>query len=138
MSFVSQYLTEVKPTIDRAVDNTLFDLAAGLKDRIKRNAQDKVYSYGATASAMAKRRYTIGAAGNISVHTGEYEVTLINESTMQGGDGHETEMVEEGWSNFRQPGPRPFMDEAMNDYIDSGEAETTLANGLRRYGFTVT
>lgn len=137
MSFVSQYLTEIKPLIDRAVENALPDLADGLKRKIGEKAQSEVYSYGATGSAMAKRRYTIGEPTGIAAHYGSYQLTLINERTMQGGDGHEVEMVEEGWANFRQPGPRPFMDEALEEFVGSGEADATLARVLRSYGFIV-
>lgn len=137
MSFVSQYLLEVKPQIERAIDNALPSLAQGLKQKIEEKARTEVYSYPATASAMAKRRGTIGSAANISMHMGERQVTLVNESTMQHGGGAETQMVEEGWANYRQPGPRPFMDEARDEYVDSGEADATLANVLKSYGFTV-
>ena len=138
MSFVSQFLTEVRPQIDRAVAMALPDMAQGLKKKIAEKAQSEVYSYGATASAMAKRRGTIGEPSGIAAHYGEYSLQLVNERTMQGGMGHEVEMVEEGWSNFRQPYPRPFMDEALNEYVDGGEADRTLANALRAYGFVVT
>ena len=138
MSFVSQFITEIRPQIDRAVATALPDLAQGLKKKIKEKAQSEVYSYDATPSAMAKRRGTIGEPSGIAAHYGEYSVELVNERTMQGGMGHEVEMVEEGWENFRQPGPRPFMDEALNEYVDSGEAGQALVNALRAYGFVVT
>ena len=137
MSFVSQYLLEVKPQIERAIDNALPDLAQGLKQKIEEKARQNVYSYPATASAMAKRRGMLGGAANISMHMGDKELTLINETTLQHASAKETQIVEEGWGNYRQPGPRPFMDEARDEYVDSGEADATLANVLRSYGFTV-
>lgn len=137
MSFVSQFLKEVRPQIDRAVDNALPSLAEGLKKKIKQKADSEVYSYAATASAMAKRRHSIAAAGNMAMRMGYYQVEIENQATMQGGDGHEVEMVEEGWGEFRQPYPRPFMDMALDEYVTGGEGDATLAEVLRSYGFTV-
>ena len=48
----------------------------------------------------------------------------------------ETSFVESGASNYRQPFPRPFMDEALEDY-SAGRAEIDLADALRSMGFTV-
>lgn len=135
MSFVSQF-NLIKTSIDGAVQSALPTLAEGLKRKIAQKATENVYSYGATGSAMAKRRYTIGSDGNLQSEIGTAQVTIVNTSTMQGGMGHEVEMVEEGWSEFRQPGPRPFMDDALDEFV-AGEGQETLARVMREHGFTV-
>lgn len=58
--------------------------------------------------------------------------------------GHIVNIVENGgpWQwhkkNGDLPGPRPFMQEGLNDYIDGGFADADLAEGLRTRGYKVT
>lgn len=57
--------------------------------------------------------------------------------------GHIVNIVENGgpWQwhkkNGDLPGPRPFMEEGLKDYVDGGFADADLAEGLRARGYTV-
>ena len=137
MNCLDEYMSTIKPRIEAAVASAMPMLGEKLAAEIDRQAQERVYSYAATGWAMAKRRGTIGALANLRIAAGQSSVEIENQSVMQGGLANETAMVEEGWSNFRQPGPRPFMDEAMNEYVDSGKGDRDLAEHLRAAGFTV-
>lgn len=137
MNCLEEYLTSIKPRIDGAVDAAMPKLANGVVDVIGQKAQANVYIYPATGWAMSKRRGTIGKMENMEINAGGYQAEIVNHATMQGGMGHEVEMVEEGWSNFRQPGPRPFMDEALDEYVSSGRGDRELAEQLRAAGFEV-
>ena len=127
----------IRPRIDAAVDGAMQRIGDGLAEEIGRQATERVYAYPATAWAMSRRRYAIGGKENMNVLPGHYEVQVTNETVMQGGIPNEATMVEEGWANYRQPGPRPFMDEARDAYVDSGKGDRELAEALRAAGFEV-
>ena len=110
-------------------------LKDGLLQKIKETADANVYSYG----GGGYRRGLIGDPVNMSLDgSGSYELHVKNITVQQGSPGRltETNFVESGDPAFHQPGPRPFMDEALADYAH-GEGPEDLANALRARGFRV-
>jgi hypothetical protein len=74
----------------------------------------------------------------MAVNVNGYELHVRNITVQQGCKAYQTEtgFVEEGAPEFRQPFPRPFMDEALQEYA-YGEGPEDLANALRARGYTV-
>ena len=135
MSFLTQFAAwfgELQVATMEAVAGPLKD---GLLQKIKEKADENVYSYG----GGGYRRGLIGDPVNMSMDgSGSYELHIKNITVQQGSPGRlsETNFVESGDPAFHQPGPRPFMDEALTDYAH-GEGPEDLANALRARGFTV-
>lgn len=135
MSVVTQFAAwfgELQVATMEAVDGPLKD---GLLQKIKETADANVYSY----PGSGYRRGLIGDPVNMSMDgSGSYELHIKNITVQQGSPGRlsETNFVESGDPAYRQPGPRPFMDEALADYAH-GEGPEDLANALRARGFTV-
>lgn len=141
MSVLEDY-AQIRGLMDSAIGKALGDeVASGLREKIQQKAHEKVYSYPATPSAMYKRRMEDGgliAEGNLAASVSGLTLSMENTSEPQHAGGAAlTPVVEEGWSNWHQPGPRPFMDEARDAYVDSGEAESAIAAALAAAGFTV-
>jgi hypothetical protein len=136
MSFLTQFAAwfgELQVATMEAVAGPLKD---GLLQKIKEKADANVYSYG----GGGYRRGLIGDPVNMSLNgSGSYELHIKNITVQQGSKGRltETNFVETGDPAFHQPGPRPFMDEALTDYAH-GEGPEDLANYLRSHGFIVT
>ena len=136
MSFMTQFAVwfgELHVATMEAVAGPLKD---GLLKKIKDTAKDNVYSY----KGGGYRRGLIGDPVNMSMDgSGSYELHIKNITVQQGSPGRlsETNFVETGDPAFHQPGPRPFMDEALADYAH-GEGPEDLANYLRSHGFIVT
>lgn len=138
MNTLEEYLTVIKPGIDSAVNDALPRLAEELIKSLGVAAMEEVYSYEASEQAMATRRYTIASEDNMEIIPGNYEVEIENGAVMQSGEANEVKMVEEGWGGkYRQPGPRPFMQQGLDRFIDSGMGEDMLVSALRGAGFTV-
>lgn len=135
MSLVSEYLTVIKPRMDDAVNNGMVKLADGLQETIQEMARDKVYN----AYGPGHRRGIIGNRENLEVQIGFREITVTNKTPLQGTDYgvSETDFVEGGYSNYNQPFPRPFMEPARDDFVDSGKADAIMADALRAAGFDV-
>lgn len=136
MSFLTQFAAwfgELQVATMEAVDGPLKD---GLLQKIKETAQTNVYN----AYPGGYRRGLIGDPVNMSLNgSGYYELHIKNITVQQGSPGRlsETNFVESGDPAFHQPGPRPFMDEALADYAH-GEGPNDLASYLRSHGFIVT
>lgn len=116
-------------------------LREGLLKKIKDKAKDNVYSYGATGRAMSQRRGLIGDAGNMEIESGgggsEFYLRITNiTSTQNPASADESDIVEGGWANYNQPGPREFMNPAIDEFIGSGEADSILRDYLAMYGIT--
>lgn len=137
MSVLEDY-AQIRGLMDSAIGKALGDeVASGLRKKIQQKAREKVYSY----PVKSKRRMENGgliAEGNLAASVSGLTLSMENTSEPQHAGGAAlTPVVEEGWSNWHQPGPRPFMDEARNAYVDSGEAESAIAAALAAAGFTV-
>lgn len=141
MSLISDF-DEIVTQIDIACMTALNGgLQAGLLRKIKEKAEENVYSYGATAWAMSSRRGLIADKNNMVIETGggggKYYLRITNATQLQHpGGADESDVVEGGWENFRQPGPRPFMQVALDDFVGSGEADSILKEYLASYGIT--
>ena len=135
MSVVDDFIiwySGVQSAVQGALGGPLKD---GLLQKVKEKAQDNVYN----AYSGGYRRGQIGSPQNMAVDVNGYELHVRNITVQQGGKAYQTEtgFVEEGAPEFRQPFPRPFMEEALVDYA-YGEGPEDLANYLRSHGFIVT
>lgn len=134
MSVVDDFIiwySGVQSAVQKALGGPLKD---GLLQKVKEKAQDNVYN----AYSGGYRRGQIGSPQNMAVDVNGYELHVRNITVQQGGKAYQTEtgFVEEGAPEFRQPFPRPFMDEALQEYA-YGEGPEDLANALRARGYTV-
>ena len=135
MSFVTQFAdlyAKLQGSVTNALNGPLQD---GLKQAIREKAKSNVYD---AYSGGGYRRGQIGAPQNLAGEVNGMELHIRNVTVQQGGPAFQTEtgFVEEGAPEFRQPFPRPFMDEALTDYA-YGRAPEDLADALRSDGFTV-
>lgn len=141
MSVLQDYL-QIRSALDAAVGTALQGpVADGLKKAIQEKAQENVYSYEASPSAISKRREKNGGLIDESTMLTSVDgmtLTLENASEPQHAEGIAlTPIVEEGWSSWHQPYARPFMEEARDDYMDNGDADRDIADALKAAGFTV-
>jgi hypothetical protein len=128
MSDAEEVFTKIDQAVMEAVETTM---RRGLLDEIQSKALSEVYSYGATEWAESKRRYTIGDERVMNIVAGggggNFYLEITNNAfTQSPGGADESDIVEEGYANYRQPGPRPFMQPALDEYIASGRAEADL------------
>lgn len=140
MSVIQDYM-QIRALLDAAIENALRDnVADGLKKAIQEKAQENVYSYHASPSAMYKRREENGGLIDEATMITTVEgltLTLENAAEPQHANGIDlTPIVEEGDPDWHQPFARPFMDEARNEYVDNGKADSDIAAALRGMGFT--
>lgn len=115
------------------------EMKTALMKQIEQAAQDVVYSYGASQEAMRTRRGTIGSESVLTSEVGgggnSYYLRITNIATTQHpASDDESDIVEKGYANYRQPGPRPFMQTAVDKFVDSGEAELILLSVLSAHG----
>lgn len=134
MSVVDDFIiwySGVQSAVQEALGGPLKD---GLLQKVKEKAQDNVYN----AYPGGYRRGQLGSSQNMAVNVNGYELHVRNITVQQGGKAYQTEtgFVEEGAPEFRQPFPRPFMDEALQEYA-YGKGPEDLANALRARGYTV-
>ena len=135
MSAVNTFMiwyAELQGAVTEALAGPLQD---GLKQEIGKQAQARVYDAYAGGGA---RRGQIGAPNNLDGNVSGFSLHIRNVTQPQGYGAHESEtgFVEEGSPSYRQPFPRPFMDEALVEYA-YGQAPDDLANALRARGFEV-
>lgn len=136
MSFLTQFAAwfgELQIVTQEALAGPVKD---GLLQKVKEKADSNVYK----AYPGGYRRGLLGDPVNMSLDgSGNYELHIKNVTVQQGSPGRlsETNFVETGDPAFHQPGPRPFMDEALADYAH-GEGPEDLADYLRSQGFNVT
>ncbi len=135
MSFVRQF-TVWHNRLEMAVSEALAGpVADGLKQAIKKSAKKNVYD---AYSGGGYRRGAIGAAENLEAETDGTTLTIRNVTQPQGGPASmtETSFVETGAAAYRQPFPRPFMEEGRDEYVQN-QASDDLADALRSRGFDV-
>ena len=141
MSLISDY-DSISAKIDAAcIAAVEGGLRYGLLRKIQEKAEEIVYSYGASAWAMESRRGLIGDISNMEIEAGggggEFYLRITNVTSLQHpGAADESDVVEGGWANYRQPGPRVFMQTALDDFEGSGEADSILQQYLASYGIT--
>lgn len=129
------FMDELESAIQSALYGTMRD---ELIESIAKSARKNVYSYKAQPFFMEQRRYEIADPDNFS-SLKSYGTTLVleNREHLRNGEAGEVDIVESGDSRWHQPGPRPFMEEGLQNYVDSGQAERDLKWELAHRGFTV-
>lgn len=108
----------------------------GLMREIAKYAEMNVYSYAAAPYFMAKRRYSLSDIGKYEKTVGDLSLTIDGSGiALAYGVGGEIDIVETG-AGWHQPGARPYMNEALENYVASGEADRALAQALSGMGFS--
>ena len=136
MATLTVEVAEITDRIRNAVKDALDgEVKAELERRIKEKATTEVYSYAATPWAMSRRRGQIGDESNLLAQVGgggdHFWLTIENiTQTQNPASDMEIDIVEEGYANYRQPGPRPFMEKALDELVASGRAEEILLNAI--------
>ena len=148
MGLVEDYLTDIRPQISDGVFNFLNTADRKLRQNIEKEAEITVYSYEATPEAEAQRRYQIGADEALYTSVdgdGDiFRITILNmtrpHDPANWGNRYVADPVETGDESFNQgkPGPRPFMQNALYEYLDFGEADNDLQDALIGAGFDAT
>lgn len=148
MSLLTEY-TAIRTRLDSAINTAMeTKLKDGLEDWIKKSAEISVYGVYTPKVIKSRRKENGGIIdpNNMNVTTEQsgnlFTLTLKNETGLQNlFGGNDTSplvpIIEQGVSAYFQPFPRPFMDEANEMYVQSGEADRHLAQALREAGFEV-
>ncbi len=142
MSFIQKY-NDLLAKLETAVDDALeHEVAEEVKDIMEEQTEYQVYSYEASAMAMATRRLDNGGLGDrrnmISAVLPGHELTMENVTPFQfptNGDEALSDVVEKGLPGYKQPRPRPFMAGTQAEAVSSGRAYRALKEGLKRQGF---
>lgn len=133
--------------LDAAIDSTMqSEVAEGAKKALRAAAYSEVY--GAYSPEFFSRRMDAGGlsdVGQMETSYGGKTLTVQDMASWQqlyGGSapgGRLAEAIESGDSryHFHKAGPRPFHEEAEQQFAASGEFERLLAAGLRAAGFKV-
>lgn len=142
MSMSSEYaafIQRLNSAVSSAMQNEVCEES---KTVIKQKMESVVYSYDATPQAMATRRGDSGGLsdeGNLehkySNNGSDHELTIENTAGFQGTQWSPDliTVVEQGLSNFNQPGARPVMQESQEELNNS--VESILEGALRAKGF---
>lgn len=130
-TFAAWY-AELQTAVSEALNGPVAD---GLKQEIRAQAKARVYD---AYSTSGYRRGKIGAPENLEASVNGLELHIRNVTVQQGSQASQTEtgFVEEGSPEFRQPFPRPFMDEALEQYAKN-QGILDLEAALRARRFTV-
>ena len=139
MTALEEYLNEIKPEIQFSVDRAFATMLDGLEDEIGKMAKENVYKYEPEPEYKAMRRYKIGSPENLDAWTEPFMLFVKNVTVLQMGPGYddEVDVVEKALPGYNQPGERPFLDEALDEYVDSGRGDRELAAALESFGFTL-
>ena len=128
-------MEQVRSAVQLALGGPIRD---GLEAEIAKYAEQNVYSYEAAPYFMEKRRYSLDNKANYDVTVGDLYITIDGSGiSLQYGTPVEIDIVEQG-AGWHQPYPRPYMNEALENYIASGEADKALAYYLQGSGFEAT
>lgn len=134
--------------LDAAIDSTMqSEVAEGAKKALRAAAYSEVY--GAYSPEFFSRRMDAGGLSDV----GQMEITDYSDKTLTiqdmagwqnkfGGSAPGTRLAEAIASgsaayHFHKAGPRPFHEEAEQQFAASGEFGSLLAAGLRAAGFKV-
>lgn len=122
MSLVSDYIGFVRPRIDAAISQAMQAWVEPFKSTI----DDVSGRYDGPSS-----RPMLFGHGSYEEEVGSNYVTITNVTPMQGMDYGVPEVVfvEGGFPNYHMPGPRPFMEEAGQEFAD-GPGESILQSYL--------
>lgn len=133
--------------LDAAIDSTMqSEVAEGAKKALRAAAYSEVY--GAYSPEFFSRRMDAGGlsdVGQMETSYGGKTLTVQDMASWQqlyGGSAPGTRLAEAIASgsaayHFHKAGPRPFHEEAEQQFAASGEFGRLLAAGLRAAGFKV-
>ena len=149
MSFMAQY-HNLMTRVESAVGNALkAEVAEAVKDVMENQLEHQVYSYEASAEAMATRRLDSGglldrqfmvsdvtqtASIPMGAREAEFELTLEDTAPFQGTQVKGkalSDVVEKGIEGFNQPGPRPFVAGTQEQATDPETDSSYRASGKR-------
>lgn len=126
--------------IQDAMEHEVLDVA---KEALVESAVQRVYDAYPEATGYQRRQ----RGGLMDIHNLNHSVesfdntvtlTVSNDTPFQGSPADYTDLptvITEGNTAFRQPFPRPFMWEGVNDVVENGEIMAALDRGLARHGF---
>ena len=143
MSDLAAFMAKLDAAIDSAMQN---EVAKGAKEALRDAAYGEVY--GAYTPIFFNRRMDAGglsAVGQMETSYGGKTLTVRDRASWQqlyGGSAPGTRLAEAIASgsaayHFHKAGPRPFHEEAEQQFAASGEFGRLLAAGLRAAGFKV-
>ena len=143
MSLSTEYTAWLKK-LDAAVASAIKnEVCEDAKQALSDTMDAVVYSYPASDSAMSTRRYDSGGLADKENFSDKYsggsfshELTIEDVAGFQGTDADGTliHVVETGAAGYRQPYPRPVMQETQN-LLNDGRTEKVLAAALKSRGF---
>lgn len=143
MSDLAAFMAKLDAAIDSTMQN---EVAKGAKEALREAAYSEVY--GAYTPIFFNRRMDAGGlsdVGQMETSYGGKTLTVQDMASWQqlyGGSAPGTRLAEAIASgsaayHFHKAGPRPFHEEAEQQFAASGEFERLLAAGLRAAGFKV-
>ena len=143
MSDLAAFMAKLDAAIDSAMQN---EVAKGAKEALRDAAYSEVY--GAYTPIFFNRRMDAGGlsdVGQMEQSYGGKTLTIQDMASWQqlyGGSAPGTRLAEAIASgsaayHFHKAGPRPFHEEAEQQFAASGEFGRLLAAGLRAAGFKV-
>ena len=135
----------IRARMDSVINEALGnEVAEGLKKAIAKQADESVYSYPPLFESRRMESGGVSSPENMIVNVGHMEMTLDNQTGLQnlfGGNDPSplVPIIEEGVEAYHmgRAGARPFMDNARNQYVDSGDAGREIASALINAGFEV-
>lgn len=146
MSLLEDYQKQIAQLRADVNNITHTKLADGLLEALTISADYRVYDQ--YSPDVYERRGSFRNKDLYGVKRGDMSIEI---EALQSGNsayddyfaGHIVGIVENGgpwqWhkANGDLPGPRPFMEEGLKDYVDGGFADADLAEGLRARGYIV-
>ena len=143
MSDLAAFMAKLDAAIDSAMQN---EVAKGAKEALRDAAYSEVY--GAYTPIFFNRRMDAGGlsdVGQMETSYGGKTLTVQDMASWQqlyGGSAPGARLAEAIASgsaayHFHKAGPRPFHEEAEQQFAASGEFGRLLAAGLRAAGFKV-
>lgn len=126
MGLIEDYLHIREDVISVIETGALDAIGEELKQEINEVARDLYYD-----SSVESRPKLFGN-GDYTIFHDALSVTVWNRTRMQGTDygTPEVEFVEEGYPEYNMPGPRPFMEKARDQYVESGRADNVIQGVL--------
>ena len=120
MSLLAEYETIILDRVYRAIESAMPQVGQELKEAIDEKASgiDGPYS-----------RPALFGNGTYSIFHDALSVTVWNRTQMQG-----TDFVEEGYSEYNMPGPRPFMEPARDEFVASGRPDAIIQQAINSAG----
>lgn len=130
MGLIADYMAIREDVISVIETGALEAIGEELKQEIDEYARD-TYLGGASES-----RPMLFGNGSYTVFHDALSVTVWNRTPMQGTDfgTPEVDFVEEGLAEYNMPKPRPFMEKARDQYVDSGRADNVIQGVLDAAG----